>query len=67
MGKIKSFLKQDSNVLRDVIAGLFCLSLGIFNVFFQTDHRTYSLIFGSTLIVGSIFVIVWSILEYKRK
>ncbi|SMQ80598.1 protein of unknown function [Bacillus sp. OV166] len=67
MRKIKSFFKQDSNLLRDVIGGLICLSIGIFKVFYQTDHRIYSLAMGSILIVVSILVIVWAILDYKRK
>jgi hypothetical protein len=67
MGKIKLFLKQDSNILRDVILVLFCLPFGIYKVFFQTTHRINSLIFGSLAIVSAFVVIVSSILEYKRK
>jgi Kef-type K+ transport system membrane component KefB len=66
MGKIKLFLKQDSDILRDGIAVLICLPWGIYKVFFQTTDRINSLIFGSIMIVSSFVVIVSTILEYKK-
>ncbi len=60
MEKIKLFFKKDSSVLRDAIVAFIVLSLGIYKVFFQNDHRIYSLLFGSILIIGVLVYIVIS-------
>ena len=66
MDKIKLFLKQDSDIFRNVVGVLICLPIGIYKVFFQTTHRINSLIYGSVLIISTLVVIDLTVLEYKK-
>jgi membrane protein DedA with SNARE-associated domain len=64
MGKTKNFLKKDID-LGLVISVPFCLFLGVYKVFFQTDHRVWSLIYGWMII--SVFVYVLGVILAKLK
>ncbi|WML42731.1 hypothetical protein [Neobacillus sp. PS3-40] len=66
MGKIKTFLKRDSDFLRKTVGLVLCLPLGIYKVFFQTTHRVNSLIVGSILMVSSVFVMIEIVSEWKK-
>jgi hypothetical protein len=64
LGKIKDFLKRDSDILRNTILFLFGLSLGIDKLIY--DHRVLSKVLGLLLITGSIVLLVDIIKEIKR-
>jgi len=62
--KIKTFLKRDSDILRNVILLLFGLIFGICKLIF--DHSLMSTFFGLLLIMGTIVLTVNIIKEFKR-
>jgi hypothetical protein len=64
LGKIKDFLKRDSDILRNTILFLFGLSLGIDKLIH--DHRVLSKVLGLLLITGSIVLLLDIIKEIKR-
>jgi hypothetical protein len=66
MGKIKTFLRRDSDFLRNIVVLVVCLPWGIYKVFFQITHRMNSLIVGSILMVSSVFVMIEIGSEWKK-
>ena len=66
MGKLKSYLKRDSDDLVDVLALFFGFSIGIFKIVYE-NQQLYSLIFGLALIICCITFIVISRKDMKRK
>jgi hypothetical protein len=64
LGKIKDFLKRDSDILRNTIFFLFGLSFGIDKLIY--DNRVLSKVLGLLLITGSIVFFVDIIKEIKR-
>jgi uncharacterized membrane protein len=67
MGKIKSFFRRDSDVLRNIILFIFGLSAGIYKLFFQTTHRINSIIIGTVLLLACVLIIIVEIIEFKKK
>jgi hypothetical protein len=65
LGKIKDFLKRDSDILRNTILFLFGLSFGIDKLIY--DHRVLSKVLGLLLFTGSIVLLVDIIKEIKRQ
>ncbi|SMQ80825.1 hypothetical protein SAMN05444673_3998 [Bacillus sp. OV166] len=64
LGRIKAFLKKDSDILRNTILFLFCLIFGISKLIY--DHRVSGIIMGLLCIIGSIFLFVDILKEFKR-
>lgn len=54
MERIKSFLKRDSEFLRNTILFLMAISFGVYKLFFQPTHRTNSVIVGIVLLVAAL-------------
>jgi len=57
IGKIKSYLKRDSDVLVDALALFFGFSIGVFKIVFE-NQQLYSRIFGASLLICCIAYIV---------
>lgn len=57
LGKIKSYLKRDSDVLVDALALFFGFSIGVFKIVFE-NQQLYSRIFGAALLICCIAYIV---------
>ncbi|SMQ77508.1 hypothetical protein SAMN05444673_2837 [Bacillus sp. OV166] len=64
MGRIKAFLKKDSDILRNTILLLFGLIFGISKLIY--DHRVSAIFIGLFCVLVSIFTFIDIIKEFKR-
>jgi hypothetical protein len=64
LGKIKGFLKRDSDILRNTVLFLFGLIIGINKLFY--DHRILYKVLGFFYLSTSIVLLIVIIKEFKR-
>jgi hypothetical protein len=64
LGRVKAFLKKDSDILRNAILLPFALIFGISKLIY--DHRVSAIIIGLVCVFGSIFGFLDIIKEFKR-